>query len=72
MNWKQIESELVAAILRKDVYRIGQLVDWLRFEAKLNYDQQFAIANRLTGVEPADWDQLLFDADMLDLVSSRN
>ena len=72
MNWKQIESELITAILEKDVRRIGRLVDWLRFEANLNYDQQFAIAHKLTDIEPADWDQLLFDADMLDLAGTQN
>ncbi|MEM7479376.1 MAG: hypothetical protein AAF483_30705 [Planctomycetota bacterium] len=48
------------------------LVDWLRLEAKLNYDQQFAIAQKLTDIEPAEWDKLLFDADLLDLAGTQN
>ena len=69
MNWIQIREELVAAILARDIEQIGRLADWLRFEAKLNYNQQFVIAHYLTGVAPGDWDDMLFEADMLEITA---
>ena len=63
MNWRQIETELAQAILAKNICRIGQITDWMRYEAQLNYDQQYAVARRLTGISDEDWDQLLYEAD---------
>ena len=63
MNWRHIETELTKAILAKNIRRIGQITDWMRYEAKLNYDQQYALARKLTGICDADWDQLLYEVD---------
>ena len=49
MNWRYIETELAQAILAKNIRRIGQITDWMRYEAKLNYDQQYALARKVTG-----------------------
>jgi hypothetical protein len=63
MNWRYIETELAQAILAKNIRRIGQITDWMRYEAQLNYDQQYAVARRLTGISDEDWDQLLYEVD---------
>ena len=63
MNWKQTRNELTQAILDRDIERIGKIADQLRFEAKLNYDQSFAVANELTGIDEQEWDSILYEAD---------
>lgn len=64
-----MEAALVCAILNRDLHRIGELVDELRFERRLNYCQTSALARKLTGISPADWDDLLYE---IDLQASRN
>lgn len=38
----------------------------MRYDAKLNYGQQYALARKLTGISDADWDELLFEVDTVD------
>jgi hypothetical protein len=65
MNWTQIESELIKAILSRNIRRIGQITDRIRYNAKLNYDQQYALARKLTGISEAEWDELLYEVDVV-------
>ena len=63
MNWNEVKHELVQAIFARDIERIGQMANRLRFEGKLNYDQCFEVAHELTGIEEGDWDEILYEAD---------
>lgn len=65
MNWNETRKELIDAILARDVERIGQLADRMRFAGGLNYDQSFAVAHELTGVEEGEWEELLHEADQV-------
>ena len=65
MNWNRIEQELIAAILARDIQRIGQITDRMRCAGKLNYDQSFEVAHKLTGITAGDWDDMLYEADQL-------
>ena len=60
------EQTLREAIERRDVRRIGQLVDALRFRAQASYAKCYELATRLTGISPDEWDELLYEADMGD------
>ena len=63
MNWKETKDELARAILDHDAERVGQVVDRLRFGGRLNYDQCYELGHELTGINPDDWDELLYEAD---------
>ena len=63
---KTLAQALEHAIRDHDAARVGRLVDFLRFRCRANYDDCLEIAQGLTGIDEADWDELLFEADMLD------
>jgi hypothetical protein len=44
MTWKETEKALIKAILSRDLHRIGELVDRLRFDAGLDYSRTAALA----------------------------
>ena len=66
MTWKETEKALIKAILSRDLHRIGELVDRLRFDAGLDYSRTAALAQRLTGISEVDWDDLLYEVDSRD------
>lgn len=63
---KRTEELLTKAILDRDLARIGELVDQLRFDAELDYEQTAVLAQRLTGISAADWEDLLSQVDWLE------
>ena len=71
MNAKLTTSRdrLRDAIERRDARQVGRIVELLRFGCGKNYEQCHAIAHDLTGISLADWDELLYEADQVDLES---
>lgn len=63
MNWIKVRDGLIQAIMDRDVCRIGNIAKRMGRYGKLNYDQQYAIAYRLTGISESEWDTTLYEAD---------
>ena len=60
----KMKSRLCKAIRERDAGIIGVLVDQLRFGFGLNYEQTYLLAFELVGITRADWDALLYEADL--------
>ncbi len=71
MTWKETEKALFDAILSRDLGRIGELVESLRFDAEFDYCRTAALAHKLTGISEADWDDLLYEVDSRDSLNRR-
>ena len=59
---KTIGEALKEAIEKRDAESIGRIADTLRARG-LNYPQTYAMAKKLTGIELAEWDALLEEAE---------
>lgn len=62
MNPDSFKVELANAIMRRDARAVGKLVEAGRFRG-MNYRALFDLAHSATGIELADWDALLQEAD---------
>ncbi len=43
--------------------QLGNMLDFRRISLGKNYEQNFQLANRVTGIELPDWDALLYSLD---------
>jgi len=57
-------QQLAKAIHEKDAAACAAIVDFLRFRLGWNYDRTYALALEVSGVELAEWDALLYEADV--------
>ena len=62
-GWVSLNEALTRAITERNARMVGSIVDRLWFKHRVNYADQYEIANRLTGISLADWDELLREAD---------
>jgi hypothetical protein len=58
-------DKLKTAIETRDYRRINAIVDHLRFNRGMNYHTTLNLVVELTGLEPGDWDEILYECDGL-------
>jgi hypothetical protein len=59
-------QDVKRAIDNRDFRTLGRIVEHLRHGRRLNYDAIYRTVNAIRPVEPAAWDQLLYDLDESD------
>lgn len=59
---RKLGEVLTEAIRTGDASTVGRVVDFLRWKG-LDYAAQYRLAHKLTGIDPAEWDGLLYEAD---------
>lgn len=59
---RKLGDALTEAIKTGDAETVGKVADLLRWKG-LDYRQMFDLAHKLTGIELAEWDGLLYEAD---------
>lgn len=58
-------ADLAIAIRTNDARRVGKMADWARARG-WRYDDLAAIAKGVSGIDVAEWDALLYEADSLE------
>jgi hypothetical protein len=61
----QLQKQIADALKRQDAAKAGRLADRMRFDYGFRYaDIMKQVA--LAGFEPADWEELMYEADGLE------
>lgn len=60
---RDLVGELKAAMETKNHRRLGEMVDHLRWQWKLKYQDIYQLAKLATGISEAEWDDLMVEID---------
>ena len=60
-----LSTRLQRALYTQDAEEVAAVIDFLRFADGFTYDECYEMAAELTGISPALWDELLYEADSI-------
>ena len=59
----KLKDAIIQAIEKNNAGSVGRITDYIRFNLGFNYNQTYNLFNKLTGINKADFDQLLYECD---------
>ena len=60
-----IKNAVIRAVKEKNALAAGIISDHLWFKHGMNYNEQVAFVNKVADCSPADWEELMYEADTL-------